>query len=348
MKRISVLIFAYLLITSCNNEYKPRNIESVNVIKFKKDKSSIRTIVSVDKNTVYYAGSKGDFGYTKDGGKSWSTEYIKHQDTIIPHFRSLTKNGNDFFALSIANPALLYKLSNNNTELVYKEENEKVFYDAIKFFDDGLHGIAVGDPTEDCPSIIVTFDGGNSWGKIECSSLPKFDDGEAFFAASNTNIKTIGSTVWIASGGNKARILKSNDYGKTWQIFNTPVIQGDGPQGIYSIDFFDKNMGIVIGGDYSKPKENKANKAITIDGGKTWSLVSNNQNPSYKSCVQYVPNTQGKEIFAVGITGISYSNDSGKSWKEVSKDKYYAIEFVDRNTAWLSGNKKIGKLILTN
>lgn len=346
MKRISVLIFAFLLITSCNKEYNPRKIASIEVSKFKINNSSIRAIVAIDTNTVYYAGSKGDFGHTKDAGKSWNTEQITYQDSIIPQFRSLAKNGDDYFALSIANPALLYKISKDKTELVYTENNKLVFYDSLHFFEDGLHGIAVGDPTEDCPSVILTFDGGKSWGKIECSSLPKFDDGEAFFAASNTNIKTIGSTVWIASGGNKARVLKSDDFGKTWQIFETPVIQGTGPQGIYSIDFFDKNNGIAIGGDYSKPKENKANKAITKDGGKTWTLVSDNQNPSYKSCVQYVPNTQGKEVFAVGVTGISFSNDRGYTWKEVSKDPYFAIQFIDKNTAWLSGHHKIGKLVL--
>ena len=29
-----------------------------------------------------------------------------------------------------------------------------------------------------------------------------------------------------------------------------------------------------MGGDFSKPNENKANKAITADGGKTWTLVA--------------------------------------------------------------------------
>lgn len=101
-----------------------------------------------------------------------------------------------------------------------------------------------------------------------------------------------------------------------------------------------------MGGDYSKPLENKANKAITTDGGKTFTLVADNQNPNYKSCVQYVPNTLGKEVFAVGKTGISFSNDGGFTWTEVSKEPYYAIQFLDENTAWLSGHQKIGKLEL--
>ncbi|MCI2228482.1 oxidoreductase [Polaribacter sp. MSW13] len=346
MKKITLLIFVFLLMNSCTKEYIPRNIKTIDIQKFKIDSTSIRSIVAVDAKTVYYAGSRGDVGYTDDNGKSWTTEYLFYKDSIKPHFRSFTKNGDDFFAISIGNPALLYKISKNNTQLVYTEEHEKIFYDSMKFFTDGKHGIAVGDPTDICASIIITSDGGSTWNKIPCDKLPVFEEGEAFFAASNTNIKTIGSTVWIASGGKKARILKSDDFGKTWQIFNTPMIQGNGPQGIYSIDFYDKNNGIIIGGDYSKPLENKANKAITNDGGKTWTLVANGENPNYKSCVQYVPNTNGKEVFAVGKTGISFSKDGGNSWKDVSKESYYTIDFVDKNTAWLSGNNKIGKLDL--
>lgn len=346
MKRISLLIFTFLIITSCSKEYAPRNIESIEIQEFKLDSISIRAIKVLDESKVYFAGSKGNVGFKTDKGVLLNSLNIKYKDSIIPNFRSVAFNGTDYFAFSIGNPALLYKISEGTSTIVYKEEHEKVFYDSMHFFDDNKHGIAVGDPTEDCASIILTADAGKTWSKLSCENLPKFEEGEAFFAASNTNIKTIGSTVWIASGGTKARVLKSEDYGQTWQIFDTPIIQGNGPQGIYSIDFADKNNGIVIGGDYSKPLENKANKAITKDGGKTWTLVADGQNPNYKSCVQYVPNTNGKEVFAVGKTGISFSNDGGNTWNKVSKESYYAIQFVDENTAWLSGNEKIGKFVL--
>ena len=347
MKRIIIFIFTLLFFISCDTEYQPRNIKSVSIQEFKLDSVSIRAIQIVNKNKVIYAGSNGDIGYVDTDEKSNANPIsIQYQDSILPNFRSIASNGQAVFALSIGNPALLYKVSGGKSTLVYKEEHEKVFYDSMKFFDDNLHGIAVGDPTEDCPSIIITDDGGETWNKISCDYAPKFENGEAFFAASNTNIKTIGSTVWIASGGEKARVLKSDDYGKTWQIYGTPIIQGNGPQGIYSIDFFNENTGIVIGGDYSKPLENKANKAVTNDGGKTWNLVADGLEPNYKSCIQYVPKTQGKEVFAVGKTGVSFSNDGGQTWQKVSEDSYYIIQFVDKKTAWLGGNNKIGKLVL--
>jgi photosystem II stability/assembly factor-like uncharacterized protein len=241
MKRLLLVIISVILFLGCKAKYTPRNIDAISIQEFKMDSTSIRSMHVIDENTIYFAGSIGDIGYTKDGGKSWHKQTVRYQDSIIPHFRSLTSNGKDFFALSIGNPALLYRISEDKTDLVYAEMHEKVFYDSMKFFAEGSTGIAVGDPTEACASILMTFDSGNTWNKIPCSKLPEFADGEAFFAASNTNIKILDTTVWMASGGTKARVLKSDDFGKTWQIYDTPIVQGNGPQGIYSIDFYDKN-----------------------------------------------------------------------------------------------------------
>lgn len=346
MKRINSINLIFLLFLIHAHTFAQRNTSNIHIQSFKMDSVSIRAIHPIDTKHVYYAGSNGSVGlFSAEENTTTLTVSIKYLDSLTPNFRSIASSNNGIYALSVGNPALLYKVSKNNYDLKYIEKNEKVFYDSMYFFDDKLHGIAVGDPTEDCPSIILTDNGGETWHKLPCSKLPLFEDGEAFFAASNTNIKTIGSSVWIASGGKKARILKSDNYGQTWDIYTTQIIQGDGPQGIYSIDFYDKENGIAIGGNYAKPLNNTANKAITIDGGKTWTLVANQQNPNYKSCVQYVPNSNGKEIVAVGKTGISYSKDGGYSWQEISKEPFYAIKFVDKNNAWLSGNNKLGTLV---
>lgn len=344
MKRIFVFSLLALLFYSCDNQYQPREINKVEVeiVPVMKG-TSIRAIQSDTSSKVYFAASNG---YGTFDGKGLSQKTLIHQDSIELAFRSIASNGSDLFILSIANPALLYKIDlEGKSSIVYKEEHEKVFYDSMKFFD-SMNGIAMGDPTEDCLSIIRTKDGGNTWSKIPCDKLPKVSEGEAAFAASNTNIKVLGKTAWIVTGGAKARVFKTIDLGESWEVFDTPIIQGNGPQGIYSVDFADENNGIIIGGDYSKAEENKANKAITKDGGKTWTLVADGLDPNYRSCVQYVPNTNGQEVFAVGKTGISYSADGGKTWKKVSGDSYYTIQFVNRNFAWLAGSNKLGKLKL--
>lgn len=347
MPKILFSIGLFVSLCSCKNIAKKRTITQIAIKEFKIKNSSIRAIKAIDKQTLYYAGSAGDIGKTTDGGTTWQKVQITYKDSISPHFRSIAYHHKNIFALSIESPALLYKITENNTsQLIYQENHPNAFYDALCFSGDGKFAIAVGDPTENCPSMIISEDSGQTWHKIPCKNLPKLVKGEAFFAASNTNIKILGSTIWMASGGAKARVFKSINKGRSWQVYDTPIMQGNGPQGIYSIDFYSQNKGIAIGGNYTQPDDNSTNIAITKDGGKTWEMVAKNKEPNYKSCIKYVPDTNGKELFAVGKTGISFSNDGGYTWKKVSSESYYAIDFVDKNTAWLSGHHKIGKLSL--
>jgi len=228
-------------------------------------------------------------------------------------------------------------------QLVYKENNDKAFYDAMDFWNDE-EGIAIGDPTEDCMSIIITRDGGNTWHKMSCDSLPKTKEGEAAFAASNTNIAIVGDHTWVATGGKASRVMYSPDKGKTWEVYETPIVQGLETTGIYSIDFYDELNGFAIGGDYTKPDDNAANKIRTNDGGKTWELVAQHENPGYRSCVQYVPNRAGKELVAIGFKGIDYSNDSGRSWKHLSDEGFYTIRFLNDSIGYAAGKGRISKL----
>jgi len=81
-----------------------------------------------------------------------------------------------------------------------------------------------------------------------------------------------------------------------------------------------------------------------MDGGKTWELVAQHQNPGYRSCVQYIPNRNGKELVAIGFKGIDYSNDSGRSWKHLSDEGFYTIRFLNDTIAYAAGAGRISKL----
>ena len=344
MKKIVLFILALTIITACKKEYTPRKTINVSIEKFQLDSTSIRAIEIINDSSVVFAGSKGDVGIITASGKLKSIQNIV-TDTIVPHFRAIAYTKEAVFALNIGNPALLYKCQNNKFDIIYKEEHEKVFYDCMKFFDD-LNGIAMGDPTNNCLSILITRDGGNTWGKIDCKNLPKIEEGEAAFAASNTNISIVGENAWIATGGIKSRIFHTSDMGLTWSVYETPIIQGETTTGIYSIDFYNEKQGIICGGDYTDKYGDYANKAITNDGGETWKVVSESSLPKYVSCVQYVPNTQGKEVFAVSTNGIFYSKNSGENWSKVSDQGFYTIRFASKNIAWLSGNEVIAKMII--
>lgn len=346
MKNKVLLFFILIFFSTCKKEYKARETIKISIKNIKLNRSSIRAIEIINDSSIVYAGSIGDIGIITNSGKFKVVKKIV-TDTIVPHFRSLAYTTKGIYALSIGNPALLYKVKNDKAVVVYKEEHEKVFYDCIKFFD-SINGIAIGDPTDDCLSILITRDGGNTWNKINCDFLPKVNKGEAAFAASNTNIAIVGEKAWIVTGGIISRIFYTSDMGLTWNVYETPIIQGKSTTGIYSVDFYNEKQGIICGGDYTDKFGNYANKALTFDGGKTWELVSENKAPKYVSCVQYIPNTQGKEVVAVSTNGIFYSKNSGRNWEKISDKAFYAIKFVSRKIAWLSGNNKIAKMNILN
>jgi len=344
MKGPCVLLLLIALV-SCNNEqvkkYSEVYIEDVFV-----DSLSIRAIAPLDQNKVWFAANNGRVGLIDNKVPKLAT--IKYEDSLL-HFRAIAQIKNAVFVLSVSNPGVLYKIGFNtveatNIEEVYIEKGESVFYDAMAFFNNE-EGIAMGDPTKGCLSIIITRDGGDTWKKLPCNQLPPVNKGEAAFAASNSNISIVGDKVWIVSGGSKARVFYSENKGHTWTVFDTPIIQGGAMTGIYSVDFFDEKTGVIFGGDWESKHINEKNKAITTDGGKTWSLLSNGKGPGYRSSVSFVPGTEGTSLVAVGSPGISYSSDQGVSWKELSKEGFYAIEFVNDSIAFASGKNRISKLL---
>ncbi len=345
MRNSLCLLLLTLLISCRKNDQKPVKtpFSSVEIETIYEDSTSIRTLEILDDGSLAFAGSGGKYGLYDPKTKLWNTNVIKG-DSVNPEFRATAHTSSDFLMLSVANPALLYKTGDNGQmKLVYAEENEKVFYDSMKFWND-QEGIAMGDPTADCLSIIITRDGGNTWKKISCSGLPKAKKGEAAFAASNTNIAIMGDKAWIITGGMASRVLYTSDKGKNWEVFDTPLLQGSATQGGYSIDFYNENIGFIIGGDYTKPEENESNKAITLDGGKSWSLVAQGQSPGYNSCIQFVPNDGGRALVATGFKGIHYSSDEGKHWSTLSDEGFYALRFLNDSTAYASGNGRIAKL----
>jgi photosystem II stability/assembly factor-like uncharacterized protein len=333
------LLLLLIVLFSCNETENKLPFTSVAIETIYKDSLSIRAIDIVG-NTLRYAANKGTFGNI-DLRTGKIMEGVEKYHTSVPEFRAVAHTTKDFFMLSVGNPALLYKTGDTGKmDLVYMEEGEGVFYDAITFWND-QEGIAVGDTVNGCFSIVITRDGGHTWSKLPCDQLPEAIEGEGAFAASNSNIKTLGDKTWVAT---TKRIFFSSDKGRSWEAFETPILNKKEAEGIYSIDFFTEQLGIAIGGDYTNPEANISNKAMTIDGGKTWKLIADSQEPSYKSCVQFVPIASGKEIIAVGFTGISYSSDTGATWSQLSEESFYTIRFLNDSIAYAAGKNRIAKL----
>lgn len=345
---MKVIVFIGILLVfavGCQEKKKPiqpRSFTTVVAEPVLEDSTlSIRAIDIMDVNSVAFAANNNTYGLYNISKDEVLRSQV-NQDSLSLEFRIMANNGVDVFIMSVGSPGLLFKTGDaGKMELVYKEDNPKTFYDSMEFWNTN-EGIAIGDATDDCLSVIITRDGGNTWTKLSCDLLPNGMANEGAFAASNTNIAIVGDQTWVAT--TMGRVYYSPDKGHTWEVFDTPIVKEKETEGIYSMDFYDGLNGLAIGGDYTQPDQNTANKIRTKDGGKTWELIGANEGPGYRSCVQYVPNREGKELVAIGFKGIDFSNDGGSSWNHLSDEGFYTIRFLNDSIAYAAGRGRISKL----
>lgn len=342
----SLCVFLILLVACKSNPIlQNKNLRlsqpSLTIETLMEEPLSIRAIL-IDKNKVWFAANKNKWGYY-DLKQHKKVVHTIDLDQLHLEFRSIAQTKESVFILSIGNPAILIKINKLDLsyQVVYKEIHENVFYDSMQFWND-KEGIAIGDPIEDCFATLFTRDGGTTWQKRACSELPKLEQGEAAFAASNTSICIKGRNTFVVSGGKKASVLVSSNKGKTWRKFTTPIVQGQTMTGIFSADFYTKNLGFIVGGNYENPLDNNLNKALTLDGGVTWNLKATNKGFGYASCVQFIPGSNGEKLVTVGSTGIYYSGNRGEDWIKLSNEsELYSIRFQDKKTAYGSGKNKL-------
>lgn len=332
MRNLAGLFAIIILLFSCEKKetFVPRNFTSVEIETIFYDSIlNIRAIDILNDGSLAFAANEGIFGLYNSNKDMWQTS-VQTFDSLNLEFRAVAHTATDFFMLSYDNPALLYKTGNQGKmELAYEEHTLGVSYNAMLFWNDE-EGIAVGNNMNGCLSIIITRNGGETWEKLPCSNLLKAEKGESVFPASNT-IKIVENTIWI--GTTNGNIYSSEDKGLTWKAIKTPV------QAIYALDFYDELNGFAVGG-----ADQVTHNLRTTDGGKTWHMVGESSSSKLGSSIQFIPNTMGKELVAIGFKGIDFSNDSGESWKQLSNESFNTIRFLNDSVAYAAGSNRISKV----
>ncbi|UHO36786.1 glycosyl hydrolase [Chryseobacterium capnotolerans] len=312
-----------------------QQVESIETIL--NDKMSIRALELYD-NKVWYSGSESKFGFV-DLKDAKNQKQIKLSDEKL-EFRTLAQDKTSFCAINIVSPARFFKIDKRDlkSQIVYTDSAKTAFYDALHFVNDKL-AYTFSDADSDLLLKLAVYKDGK-WGMFK--NKVKLNEGEAAFAASNTNISSTKKYLWIATGGKASRIIRMNLKNEKLEVFKTPFIQGESSQGMYSIDFNDDQFGVAVGGDYTKQTVNVNNIATTHDGGETWQIQASGQNAGYMTCVKIKPGSKGKEMIAVGDQHVSYSSDFGKTWKKISDEKgLYVCQWVDENKVVFAGKDRI-------
>jgi TonB family protein len=342
-------------------------------------KENLRGLSAVNDSIVWASGTHGTSLKTSDGGAHWQAAQVPNAESL--DFRDVEAFSGYLAYLLAAGPgeqSRIYKTNDGgkNWTLQFTNKDPKGFFDCMAFWDRD-HGIALGDPVNGKFQLIKTEDGGKDWKPIAPEKLPAAIEGEGAFAASGTCVTVRGKkNVWFATGGNTARVFRSNDAGETWSVTETPIVHGPASAGIFSVAFRDDKHGVIAGGDYKKPDEAGANLALTSNGGETWTLLPlNGPNSFYYSAALYDKNGEmilagtagalkslqthtlwqsdrsrsfnalaaaGNHIFAVGLQGrVSYS-ESGSQFPDLSNITVLTdTHGVDLSSTLISGMKKI-------
>jgi len=244
---------------------------------------TLRGVSAVSRQVAWASGTHGTYLRTIDGGRTWIPEQVPDAGGL--DFRAVTAFSADEAFLMSAGPgeqSRIYHTSDGGKhwQLQFTNTNPKGFFDSMVFWE-AKHGVVLGDPIADEPGklkfeVLLTDDGGQNWRAIPPAQLPAAMEGEGAFAASNTCIAIVAGAsdpnIWFATGGKAARVFHSGDRGKSWEVFDTPMIRGPDSAGIFSIAFRDAMHGVIAGGDYKHPNDDGPNLAFTEDGGKTWTL----------------------------------------------------------------------------
>ncbi|WP_292010983.1 glycosyl hydrolase [Chryseobacterium sp.] len=306
------------------------------------DKISIRSLEIYD-DKVWYSGTDSKFGFI-DLKNPDNQKQIRLSEEKL-QFRTLAQDKTSFYTINIESPAYFFKIHKKDLrfEVIHTDTVKTAFYDALHFVNNNK-AYAFSDADLGHQLKLTVYSKGK-WSLL--NNHIKLNEGEAAFAASNTNIASSGKYVWVATGGKASRIVRLNLKDNTIQVFNTPFVQGESSQGIYSVDFYKDYFGIAVGGDYTKQSDNINNIATTYNGGESWEIQASGKNAGYMTCVKIKPGSKGKEIMAVGDQHISYSSDFGKTWKKISDEKdFYVCEWINETTVVLAGKNKIALMEL--
>ena len=313
-----------LLLSGCFKwEYKWEALQSPT-------SNHLRGLYAVSEDVVWASGANGTVIRTTNGGDSWEVLPVPGAEEL--DFRDIhALDQYVAWVLSAGNGVSIYRTDNGgqNWHLQYHDPRPEAFYDGFDFTSDST-AMAYGDPIDGQWSVLTTTNFGADWEGVNYAVLPPALEGEGGYAASGTGVVVRGQTAWLATGGGEfARVLRTTDFGESWQAFNTPLVSAPGA-GIFSMAFSNDTDGIIVGGNYVDSASTNRICAVTRNAGETWTLVGDSAYPyglgGYRSCVAV--SDDGSFWLATGRNGWEWSRDHGWAWDAGGTEAYYSCAFA--------------------
>jgi len=286
----------------------------------KDENASFRGLATYKNKVIWVSGSNGKVGKSNDQGDHW--EWVSPVGYEKFDFRDIhVFSAKQVIVVSAGSPAvvLLTKDAGKSWKEVYKDTRPEIFLDGMDF--NGKTGYILGDPINGVFQLLKSVDKGESWTDESQNILLFAEQGEAAFAASGSSLQIINDWVYIGSGGSYSSLYKRNDIDNILNVADVPILSGNASSGIFSVDFLNERVGIVIGGDYLLDKNNNNNILLTYNAGLSW-VKPKTPVFGYRSCIKYIDNLT---VLATGTSGTDLSVDGGVNWKNISTESFNVI-----------------------
>jgi photosystem II stability/assembly factor-like uncharacterized protein len=306
---------------------------------------SLRGLSVVNDDVIWVSGSSGSVGLSTDGGKNW--KWIPVPGYEKSDFRDIEGfSDQEAVIMGVTLPAIILRTTDGGSHWlkVFEDSSKSIFLDAMDFSRD--QGAVIGDPVGQDIFFIRSDDRGKSWRKKMPSGFDSTANGEAFFAASGTNLVGIpeaGNTKrieWAAVSGGKKSCLYIDS-----SRYPLDLTQGEETTGANSIAYSPaRNSAFITGGDFKHDTVSEKNSLLVQ------LHPFRQQSPKvpphgYRSCVEYLTD---KKMICCGTSGVDISSDGGQTWRQISKTGFHVCRRSKTGQAVIlaGANGLIGRLEL--
>ena len=300
--------------------------------------SLLQAVSAVNDGTVWVSGHGGAVARTLDGGEHWQLRPVPGAEKL--EFRDIYAISADVAWAMSAGPgpqSRIYHTVDGGATwgLEFTNPDSAAFFDCITFFDKKT-GVAFSDAVGERTMILRTTDAGEHWDLLPAGAVPPALKGEGAFAASGGCLVKSGKhRGWVATGSPSARILRTDDAGKTWHPFATPFVHGDGA-GMTATSWLNPKRGIGVGARISARGTTDTAAAVvgvSDDGGMTWRIVARPSLPGAIYGVSWVPGMGTNTAVAAALSGLLVTRDAGASWTAATTTAYWSVGSAGKR-AW--------------
>jgi photosystem II stability/assembly factor-like uncharacterized protein len=300
-------------------------------------RTHLQALHAVDTAVVWGAGAKGVVLRTRDGGATWELRPTPSGDSLA--FRDVhAVSADTAWVLAIGNgrASRVYGTTDGGARwtLQFLNTDSTAFYDCLSF-GTARDGLVFGDATHGRTQLLRTRDGA-TWTPV-ASTPPPLDNEGAFAASGQCLVHGDARTAFVATGAPEARLLRSRDGGRTWEVRATPFVRGAGA-GLTGLAFDGPMRGIAVAADIGRLRTDTSSAVVgvTADGGDTWTLRPRPPLPGALAGVAWVPGASRETAVVVGYGGAFHTRTGGRSWTVIT-DRVMTGATSAGRTAWLSG-----------